>query len=144
MRPGSCRSILGARQSSDEAEPVSTVRVLIAERRPGVRFALRTLLQQHDGLEIAGEAADAESLMAQLQAGCPDLVLLDWDLPGMAAGSSMATVRRACPHLMVIALSGRPGRRQAALEAGADAFLSKMEPPERLLEMIWEMKGETR
>ncbi|MBN1180515.1 MAG: response regulator transcription factor [Anaerolineae bacterium] len=104
-----------------------------------MRFALRALLQELDGLEIVGETADAEGLMIEAQANCPDVVLLDWDLPGMTA-ESRAMVRRFCPHLMVIALSGKPGKRQAALEAGADGFLSKLEPPERLLEIIDDMR----
>lgn len=123
---------------------MSEVQILIAEGRSRVRFALRTLLQQHDGLDIVGEAADAKGLIALVQASCPDLVLLDWDLLGMAATNLMATVHGLCPGVGVIVLSGRPGRRQAALAAGADAFLSKMDPPERLLEMIWGMKGERR
>jgi DNA-binding NarL/FixJ family response regulator len=122
---------------------VSRVRILIAEGRSRVRFALRTLLQQHDGLDVVGEAADAKRLVALVHANCPDLVLLDWDLPGMVAANLIATVHDLCPGLAVIALSGRPSRRQAALAAGADAFLSKMDPPERLLEMIWGAKGET-
>jgi DNA-binding NarL/FixJ family response regulator len=36
----------------------------------------------------------------------------------------------------VIVLSGRPEARQAVLDAGADAFVSKVEPPERLLAAI--------
>ena len=119
------------------------LRILIAERRSRVRFALRTLLQQHDWLEVVGEAADAEGLMAQVQANCPDVVLLDWDLPGMVATSSVATVHQICPNLMVIVLSGRPGQKQAALQAGADVFLSKMERPEQLLQIL-QKKGEKR
>ena len=119
------------------------LRILIAERRSRVRFALRTLLQQHDWLEVVGEAADAEGLMAQVQANCPDVVLLEWDLPGMVATSSVATVHQICPNLMVIVLSGRPGQKQAALQAGADVFLSKMERPEQLLQIL-QKKGEKR
>jgi DNA-binding NarL/FixJ family response regulator len=36
----------------------------------------------------------------------------------------------------VIALSGRPEARRAALDAGVDAFVSKGDPPERLLSML--------
>ncbi len=117
------------------------MRILIAESRPRVRFALRTLLQQHDELQVVGEVADAGGLIAQLEANCPDVVLLDWDLPGMAAADLMAMVRNVCPDLPVIALSGRLDRRPAALAAGADGFLSKMEPPERLLAAIGAVKN---
>ena len=111
-------------------------RILIAERRSRVRFALRTLLQQHEELEIVGESTNAESVLAQVQTRCPDLLLLDWDLPGIATTNLVTTVHALCPSLPVVVLSGRLDQRQAALEAGASGFLSKTEPPERLLEAI--------
>jgi len=64
---------------------------------------------------------------------CPDLVLLDWELPGLAGPRLLITLRATCPDLLVIVLSGRPGAQRAALAAGADAFASKSDPPERLL-----------
>jgi hypothetical protein len=48
----------------------------------------------------------------------------------------LSLLRGACPDLCVIALSGRPEARQAAIYAGADAFVSKADPPERLLMTI--------
>jgi DNA-binding NarL/FixJ family response regulator len=124
------------------------MRILVADDQPKVRSALRLLLEQEPGLSVVGEAAETESLLAQAEATCPDLVLLDWELPslqatdpstpptGSEAGSGhrlLSALRALCPHLLVIALSGRPEARQAALAAGADAFVSKGDPPERLL-----------
>jgi DNA-binding NarL/FixJ family response regulator len=124
------------------------MRILVADDQPKVRSALRLLLEQEPGLSVVGEAAETESLLAQAEAICPDLVLLDWELPslqatdpstpstGSEAGSGhrlLSALRALCSHLLVIALSGRPEARQAALVAGADAFVSKGDPPEQLL-----------
>jgi DNA-binding NarL/FixJ family response regulator len=109
------------------------MRILLADDQPGVCSALRLLLEQEPGLRVVGEAAEAEELLAQMQAACPDLVLLDWELPGLDAASLPSALRLRYPQLRVIALSGRPEARQAALQAGADAFVSKGDPPERLL-----------
>lgn len=112
------------------------MRILLADNRPKVRFALGALLQRQQGLKVVGEAVDAEDLLAQTEKTCPDLVLLDWELPGLAGVDLLTALHRACPHVFVIALSGRVRARQEALAAGADAFVSKGEPPERLLAAI--------
>ncbi len=56
------------------------MRILIADRQAQVRFALRTLLGQQPRLEVVGEAATAEELLAQAERTRPDLVLLHWRL----------------------------------------------------------------
>ncbi len=110
------------------------LRILLADDRTKTRFALRLLLERQPGIQVVGEAADAEELLVRAMATFPDVVLLDWELPNLAIdGSSLSALRRVCPHLCVIALSGRPETRMAALAAGADAFVSKADPPERLL-----------
>jgi DNA-binding NarL/FixJ family response regulator len=83
-----------------------------------------------------GEVVDAEELLAGVEAACPDLLLLGWELPGLAGADLLPALRRACSNLCVIVLSGRPEARREALAAGADAFVSKVAPPERLLAAI--------
>ena len=112
------------------------MRILLADDQPRIRFALRVLLERQPGLKVVGEAGDAEGLLTQAEATYPDLVLLGWELPGLAAVGSLPTLRKIRPDLYVIALSGRPEARRAALAAGADAFISKIDPPERLLAAI--------
>jgi DNA-binding NarL/FixJ family response regulator len=127
------RRVQRDRKSSDE---VKVVRVLLADDQSKVRFALRVLLERESGLKVVGEAATAEDLLVQTEMACPDLVLLGWELPGLAAMSSLSALRMTCPDLLVIALSGRPEARRASLDAGADAFVSKADPPDRLLAAI--------
>lgn len=114
------------------------MRILLADDQPKVRFALRVLLQQDPDFDVLPDAADAWTLLAEVTVSQPDLVLLDWELPGLAEAGGPAGLRRVCPHLKIVALSGRPGARRAALTGGADAFVSKSDPPERLLRTIIE------
>ena len=116
------------------------MRILLGDERPKVRFALRVLLERQPGLEVAGEASDAGGLLAQAEKVNPDLVLLGWELPGLVAVGSLTALRRICPNVSVIALSGRPEARRVALSAGADAFVSKADPPEQLLAAIDEYR----
>ena len=113
------------------------MRVLLADDRPKTRFALQLLLERQPGIQVVGEAADAEELLVRAMETLPNVVLLDWELPNLAIdGSSLSSLRGVCPHLCVIVLSGRPETRMTALAAGADAFVSKADPPERLLAAV--------
>ncbi len=85
---------------------------------------------------VIGEAAEAEALLAQEAAIQPDLVLLDWELPGSRPAYLLAALRIR-RRTIVIALSGRLEACQEALNAGVDAFVSKGEPPERLLATLY-------
>ncbi len=112
------------------------MRILLADNQTRVRFALRALLQQQPGIEVAAEAGDAAVLLQRVAETCPDLVLLDWSLPGMDPATLMAALRQICPVLHVIVLSGRPETERQAMEIGADAFVSKSYPPAKLLAVI--------
>jgi len=114
------------------------MRILLADDQPKVRFALRTLLERQPGLEVVGEARSGQDLRDQIEPTHPDLVLLDWELPGERALDTLSSLRIMYPALRVIALSGRSEARHAALRAGVDAFVSKADPPERLLSAIRE------
>ena len=109
------------------------MRILLADDQSKIRYALRLLLEREPELDVVGEAAEAKNLLAELGSTQPDLVLLDWELPGLAVVGGLPTLRKVCPGLLIIALSGRFEARQAALAAGADAFVSKGKPPDQLL-----------
>jgi DNA-binding NarL/FixJ family response regulator len=114
----------------------SSMRILLADDQPQVRFALRVLLEQQPGLAIVGEATDGNGLLKHVAMTLPDVILLGWELPGLRATDSLSHLRRIRPDVLVIALSVRSEARLAALSAGADAFVSKGDPPERLLAAI--------
>jgi DNA-binding NarL/FixJ family response regulator len=116
------------------------MRILIADDWPNVQDALRLLLEQQQGFEVVGEVVDATDLLAELEAGCPDLLLLGWELPGLVAARLLPALRRICPNLHVIALSGRAEKRVEAMSAGADAFVGKTEAPAHLLAAIAEVQ----
>jgi DNA-binding NarL/FixJ family response regulator len=111
------------------------MRILLADDQPKVCSALRLILEQEPELIVVGEATDADALSIAMERLCPDLVLLDWELPGLTA-RLVCVLRRRFPAATIVALSGRPEAQQAALEAGADAFVSKGDPPEQLLQTL--------
>ena len=112
------------------------MRILLADGQSNVRFALRVLLEREPGYVVVGEAADQNSLSRSLVLSFPDVVVMGWELPGMPMQNPLASVRRVGPDLIIIALSARTEARAAALAAGANAFVSKSDPPEHLLKAI--------
>jgi DNA-binding NarL/FixJ family response regulator len=112
--------------------------ILIGDAQPRVRFGLRLLFEQQPGWNVDGEVENAQALLDAVCLGCPDLVLLDWELPGMPAEELLALIRQQCPCLGVVFMSGKLELRSMALEAGADIFAYKADPPEKLLEQIRE------
>ncbi len=122
-------------------------RILLADDNPGLRSALRLLLETRLELEIIVEARDMEHVLAQVEDSHPDLIILDWELPGRPTRERVSVLRTLVPHLKVIAFSARPESKQTALTEGAEAFISKNEPPNLILEKIQKIcqqEGETK
>lgn len=112
------------------------MRILLADDQPKIRFALRLLLEREPGLSVVGEAEDVESLMNQIEISHPDLVLLDWELPKTKRENALCSLRKVYPNVEVVILSGRLEAKKVALASGANAFVSKGDPPERLLAAV--------
>jgi DNA-binding NarL/FixJ family response regulator len=108
-------------------------RILLADDQPQVRSALRLLLEQEIPALIVGEAETLDDLLSRRPAQSPEAILLDWELPGLSPATGLPAIRRAYPLAQIVALSSRPEARQTALQAGADRFVCKGDPPERLL-----------
>lgn len=125
---------------SGQTEPV---RIFLADSRSRVRAGLRLLLEQRPEFRIVGEAAEAESLLAQTAAVCPHLLLLDWELRGFRA-ELLPVLRTQQPHLKVVAMSARPEVRSLALDIGVDAFVSKVDSPEHLLACLTRLRQTIR
>ena len=120
------------------------MRILIGDAQSRVRFALRVMLTQQPGLRVVGEAASGQELLALTKAVAADLVLVDWELPGLTEAGGLPALRNESHAVQIIVLSSRPGVRRAARAAGADAFVSKGDPPERLLAILRRCRETTR
>jgi DNA-binding NarL/FixJ family response regulator len=111
-------------------------RVFLADALTQERSALRLILLDLK-MEIAGEAGDWPTTLAQAPISRTDMLLVDWALLPIAPIEALEELREACPEALVIVLiSHLDARQQAALSAGADAFISKGETPERVAERL--------
>jgi len=111
-------------------------RVYLADAIPEELSALRLMLLEMN-MEVVGEASDWATTLAQVPDRSIDILLIDWDMLPRSPTRSLQRLRKACPAALVIVLiSHLDARHQAALSAGADAFISKEEMPERIAERL--------
>jgi DNA-binding NarL/FixJ family response regulator len=116
---------------------MSQVRIVVLDDQPLFRRGLVGLLEAA-GFAVVGTASTVRDALRVVGATEPDLVLIDLRL---ADGSGLEAVRglaEAAPRLHVVVLteSRDPADMLAAIHAGADGYLTKDQPPERLAEAL--------
>jgi DNA-binding NarL/FixJ family response regulator len=109
------------------------MRILVADNDARVRSALHMLLKQEPGEAVIAESGDLDSMAVQIREFQPELVLLDWELPGHAAAALLIALGGLELRPKIIVLSGRSDARKMALALGADDFVYKGDPPDQLL-----------
>jgi DNA-binding NarL/FixJ family response regulator len=118
------------------------MRVLLADDHSRVRWVLRTIIREEPGWVVVGEVSRAEQCLSRALALRPDLILLEWGLPGQPVDQLLSAMHALPVPPRVIILSGRPELRTAALAAGADAFVAKADASHKLLDTLEEMMKE--
>jgi DNA-binding NarL/FixJ family response regulator len=128
--------------------PVSgPIRLLLVDDHPLVRDGLRLRLGTAPGLEIAGEAANAEAALEFLQsclaaepdgATLPHLALMDLNMPGMGGLALIAQLHERHPQIAVLVLSMYDNAEYMlqAVKAGAHGYLLKDEPTHEIVTAI--------
>ena len=115
------------------------MKILLADDQRDVRLGLKVILEQQPGLKVVAETAASSELMKDLTKARPDIILLDWELPGLNIYNIVLDLHSICPEIKIIALSGKPESEKDALKRGADAFVCKCDQPEKLIEAISEV-----
>ena len=91
-------------------------RVYLADAKPKERSALRLLLRDLK-MEVAGEAADWSTTLAQTPVSRTDMLLVDWDLLPSAPSAALEELRKTCPAALVIIAIWAPVNKPRSLPA---------------------------
>jgi DNA-binding NarL/FixJ family response regulator len=121
--------------------------VLIVDDDRRVRQSLSGLIALREGVEVVGTAPDAPRCLELVSAFSPDTVLLDIRLPEEADGLGLvAQLHREWPSVRVVAMSVQTELGEAALAAGASAFVSKaaLRQPEDIGDVLIESTQDAR
>lgn len=116
---------------STSAESADRSRVLIVDDHPLFREGLRQLIDREPGLNVCGEAADAEEAMRLVKETRPDLVIVDISLGGTSGIDLIKTLKAEDPELpfLVVTMHDESLYAERALRAGAMGYIMKHEPP---------------
>ncbi len=112
---------------------VAPFRLLIVDDQLRTRESIKALLSAGFSLSDVREARDGIEALNAVEQSLPDLIVMDARLAAMDGIVATRLVKSKYPQVKVIVLSMYSGYRAAALDAGADAFITKQEPLELLL-----------
>ncbi len=122
----------------DDVGDETMIRVLLVDDHRLMRHGLRTLLENHGGIEVVGEADDGQQAVELADAVEPDVIVMDAAMPVMDGLEATLRIKARHPDVRVIGLSmfeeGEMAQRM--FDAGADAFLNKAGPSEALVAAI--------
>jgi DNA-binding NarL/FixJ family response regulator len=103
------------------------IRILLVEDNQVFREALELLLGMRADLEVVASVGDGSEVVAAVERFKPQVVLMDYRLPGMDGVQATAAVRESHPDVAVVCLTASANAREieALYAAGAAACLTK-------------------
>ncbi len=109
------------------------IRVLVVDDQPRARQSLKALLATYPTIAEVREAANGREALRRIEESQPDVVLMDVLMPELDGLEATRQIKARWREVKVIVLSMHGEYASGAQAAGADDFVSKGEPPARLL-----------
>jgi len=103
------------------------IRILLVEDNEVFREALELLLGMRGDVEVVAAVGDGAAAVPACLEHRPDVVLMDYRLPGLDGVQATTALREACPDTAVVCLTASANTREieALYQAGAIACLTK-------------------
>ena len=119
--------MVGTLAAPQTSTPVMSARhrVVIADDHPGVLAALTRILEPH--VDVVAVAIDGEDLLQKVGALLPDAVVTDISMPKMDGVEACRLIRRTCPAIHVVIVSGFLDADIGASQLGASAVVRKID-----------------
>ena len=117
---------------------LSKIKLLLVDDHPLVREGIRSSLLRHPSIKISGEAASGKEALRKARQLCPDVVLMDLNMPEMSGLEATPLIRKHCPKTRVIALTVHDNKEYIfrILRSGAHGYVLKDTSPEELFKAI--------
>jgi DNA-binding NarL/FixJ family response regulator len=117
---------------------MTSLRILIADDHDLVRKGLRTLIEEHPGWSVCGEARSGREVVEQATQFSPDVVVIDVSMPDLNGLEATRLIRKACPKSEVLVITHHDSDEMAAevLSAGARGYILKSDSDEDLVHAV--------
>ncbi len=112
------------------------MRIILADHHAKSLWALEIVLQEQPEFDLVGVVDDAQSLIELTEKHSADLFLVDRKLPGILIEDLIDSLHALEPRPFVIVMSSEFEYSRMLLKAGADAFISKGDQPDWLLQTL--------
>ncbi|MEQ1758432.1 MAG: response regulator transcription factor [Vicinamibacterales bacterium] len=117
-------------------EPVSRVRIAIADDHQIFRDGLRRLLETEPGFEVVGEASDGEAAVRLARDTIPDVLLLDVAMPRMGGAEVLDLLQEGPTRILLLTAGIDADDLLRALQRGAHGVVLKDNATRSLIDGI--------
>jgi DNA-binding NarL/FixJ family response regulator len=131
-------SVTASHKSLTPSPEQKRTRVLLADDHPVIRHGIAACLNNHENLEVVGEASDGKETLRKAKELSPDIILMDIDMPHTNGLAVTEMLRKELPQIKVLILSMSNSATfvPRILQSGARGYIAKDAPTEELVKAI--------
>ena len=120
------------------------IKTLIADDDAGMRLVMRKLVEQAEGYELVGEASDGAELIRLYDEQCPEVVLLDVEMPELSGIECARAIQDRDPRTVLVFATAHEEYMANAFEVYAFDYLVKPFRVERAMETFRRIRERLR